>query len=167
MGTLASLFQRKEFQSTEEPFITVDPATRYAYLAKPSGLERIDSAYRRVLMPLFDWPMLGANEEDAIIQVLAEAAGANPLKVTSPDKVDDIFWVKNRGWKALFFNPSLAGKFLIPDDLEIFTSSLVPENQIVLVGGPEAAGYYVVQGDRTGMITNKKTGLLQLQFLVV
>lgn len=167
MGTLAALLSRVTVAAHEAAAVTVDPATRYAYLAGPNGPERVDSAYRKVPVPMFDWQKMHVDEDAEIIKVLVEAAGTNPLKVSNPSKVDDIFWVKNRGWKGLLFNPTLAGKFLIPDDLLIYTSALVPENQLVLIGPPNAVGFYVVQGNTVGVLTNKRQGLLQVQFLTV
>lgn len=167
MGTIAGLLTRVTFTDHETPAVAVDPVTRFAYLAGPNGPERVDSAYRKVAVPMFDWPKMGVNEDDEIIKVLIEAAATNPMKVPSPAKVNDIFWVKNRGWKAILFNPALSGKFFLPDDLLIFTSSLVPANQLILVGLPGAAGFYVVKGDTVGVVTNRRQGLLQVQFLVV
>lgn len=167
MGTLAGLLTKVKFADHESPAVSVDPATRYAFLAGPDGVERVDSAYRKVPLPMFDWQKMGVNEDDEIIKVFVEAAGTNPMKVPSPAKVDDIFWVKNRGWKAVLFNPALSGKFFLPEDVLIFTSALVPENQIILIGQPSAAGFYAVKGNTVGVITNKRQGLLQVQFLVV
>jgi hypothetical protein len=167
MGTLASLLTRVNFQGHETPAVAVDPATRFVFLAGPNGVERVDSAYRKVAVPMFDWQKMGVDEDAEIIKVLVEAAGTNPLKIVAPSKVDDIFWVKNRGWKAVLFNPALSGKFFIPDDLLIYTSALVPENQLLLVGLPNAVGFYAVQGNTVGVVSNKRQGLLQIQFLVV
>lgn len=167
MGTLASLLTKVTFQGHENPAVAVDPATRFVFRAGPDGVERVDSAYRKVVVPMFDWQKLNVDEDVEIVKVLVEAAGTNPLKIPSPSKVDDIFWVKNRGWKAVLFNPSLSGKFFLPDDLLIYTSTLVPENQILLVGQPNAVGFYAVKGNTVGVVTNKRQGLLQVQFLVV
>ncbi len=167
MGTLAALLSRVTMAAHETAAVTVDHATRYTYLAGPNGPERVDSFYRKVPVPMFDWQKMGVDEDAEITKVLVEAAGTNPLKVPNPSKVNDIFWVKNRGWKGLLFNPALTGKFFIPDDLLIYTSPLVPENQLVLIGPPNAVGFYVVQGNTVGVLTNKRQGLLQVQFLVV
>lgn len=167
MGAIAGLLTRVKFEDHETPAVAVDPATRFVFLAGPNGPERVDSAYRKVPIPMFDWQRMGVNEDDEIIKVFVEAAGANPTKVATPAKVDDIFWVKHRGWKAILFNPTLSGKFFLPDDLLIFTSTLVPANQIILVGPSSATGFYAVKGDTVGVVTNRRQGLLQVQFLVV
>ncbi len=167
MGALAGLLTRVVFADHETPAVAVDPATRFVYLTGPNGPERVDSAYRKVSVPMFDWQRMGVNEDEEIIKVLVEAAGTNPLKVASPAKVNDIFWVKNRGWKAIVFHPDLSGKFFLPDDLLIFTSALVPANQFILVGPPSSAGFYAVKGNTVGVVTNRRQGLLQIQFLVV
>ena len=167
MGTIASLLTRVTFTDHETPAVAVDPATRFVYVAGPSGPERVDSAYRKVSVPMFDWPKMGVNEDDEIVKVFVEAAATNPMKVPSPAKVNDLFWVKNRGWKAILFNPALSGKFFLPDNIVIFMSALVPANQLILVGLPSAVGFYTVKGNMVGVATNRRQGLLQVQFLVV
>ena len=55
MPILASLLTRVSFADHETPAVAVDPATRFVYVAGPEGVERVDSAYRKVLVPMFDW----------------------------------------------------------------------------------------------------------------
>lgn len=164
---LSGLLTHIHFQVDEQPLVAIDPQTRFAIMAAGNGPERVDSAFRRVLVAVHDWQALGVNEDEEIVKVLVEASASNPLKVSTPAGLDETFWVKNQKWKALLCNPGLLGKFLIPEGPIMVASENVAMNQLVLVGTPAMAGFFVHQGARRGVLSNHVHGLMQIQFFAV
>jgi hypothetical protein len=146
----------------EMPFVAVDPATRFVYVATNGEPERVDSAFGRVVVPMHNWQAPEGAETEEILKVLVAASVANPLKMPTPSSLDETFWVRQRGWKGLLFNPRLKGKFILRDRLTIVTSELIPADQVVLVGAQ--AGFYVRQGTRRGVVSNRAQSLMQVQF---
>lgn len=161
---IADLLTQVVFQSWEEPFVAVDPKTRFAIVAGPNGPERVDSAFRRVLVPLHDWRARGVDPNEEVIKMLVEGSAMNPLSVGTAAVLDDHFWVKNRGWKAVLCNPGLHGRFIRPDHLLVVASDHVRPEQLVFVG--DGGGFLVRQGLRQGAVTNRAQGLMQMQFSV-
>ena len=152
-------------ESGQQPLVAVDPATRFVIIATKDGPERVDSGFRRVLVPTFDWQAMGVHEDDEIARLLVEASMVSPMKVANPAAVNDTFWVKHRGWQAMLFNEALMGKILIPEDVPAYSTPLVAPNQLILI--KSGAGFYVKHGDRRGLVSNRAQCLLQLQFYAV
>lgn len=161
---LSTLLTPVVFDPSETPLVAVDAATRFAIVAAENGPERVDSAYRKILVPMHDWQVKGVNEDEEIVRTLTEASAMNPLKMPSPAAVDPTFWVKNRGWRAIFYNRAIRGKFFIPDGILSLMTPNVPADRLVLVGPAAMAGFYVKQGARRGVLSNCARGLLQVQF---
>jgi len=162
---LSNLLQTVVVGPEEQPFVAVDPGTRFVYVATEKGPERVDSNFRRVVVPVHPWQATGGDETTEIIKVLLEASATNPLKVASPKVLDDAFWIRQRGWKGMVFNPKLRGRFPIPDGPMVVTSAVVPENLLLLIG--TGAGFYVRQGLRRGVVSNRAQSLMQVQFFIV
>lgn len=154
-----------EYNPGEQTLVAVDPATRFVIMATQNGPERMDSSFRKVAVPTFDWSAKGVDEDDEIARVLVEASSMNPLKIPTPAALNETFWAGQRGVQAMLCNANLLGKFPIPDGPEVLTSDHVAANQLILIGS--GAGFYVRQGQRRGVVSNRSAALLQVQFYVV
>lgn len=157
-----------EFKENETPSVKVDPATRFVFVSnlmelREFGPQRVDSAYSKVIVPVFDWARMKVNEDEEIIKVLFEAGNASPLNLPSPSSIDQAYWVRNTHKGGLIVNPKL--RFFVPLGLKVFRSEFAPEDSILLLGQPMNVGYYVQQGHRRGVCAHDKKGLLRVRFL--
>lgn len=165
---LSDLLTPVDLRDGELPLIAVDPTTRFVYISTAQGPERVDSAFRKVHIPLRDWAALGVDEDEEILRVLVEASAASALKVPNPGHMNDLFWVRQRGWRGLIFNEALQGKFVIPDDLLVVTAAdpdLLPIDRVILVS--QGAGFLVRQNELRGVVSNKASSLMQIQLFSV
>jgi len=166
MNKLKQYLTLATFEPMETPFLHVDPATRFGYVADAEGNpQRIDSKHTRVAVPTYDWQVEGVDEDEPIAKVLQEAAMQSPLKLPNPSTIGRDFWVRNnRHTKVLLIHPSLYGKFLVAAGISIFKSDLLEPDRITCLGNAQFAGYYIKHGNRRGVLAHDKKGLRSFQF---
>lgn len=158
------------FGQGERVAVTVDPATRFGFVAEqdpsnPSKLVpvRIDSNFSKAIVPVFDLAALKIDEDEAILRVLFEAGAASPLTMPSPKAMDQAFWVKNRTHReGILLNPK--SKVFLPVGIRAYRSELVDPMRVLLLGRAQHVGYYVQQGHRRGVLAHDKKGLLLVTF---
>jgi hypothetical protein len=153
---------RQEFPLGQSIFLPIDPATQFGYMGTgEGGVERVRSQ-GRVLVPVFDWRGWGLDEEAILFKVLVEAATASPLKVPQIEGLNQAFWAKNPGVRAVLCHPANVGRFDPPIDPEV--SVQVPEDRVIILKAAPMVGYYVKQAARRNILAHNKHGLLSVEF---
>lgn len=150
----------------EPALVGVDLSTRFAHFAGPKGPERIDSQFRKIVVPVFDWQLDGVDEREKIIETLFEASAGNPINLPTYAALNSHFWLRYPNVRGLLLHPDVRVRVVVPDDTEVLCSNNLPTNRLTLVNLPQDVGFYVQQGSKRGVLTNHSRGLLQVQFQV-
>ena len=163
---IASFLTTKLFPTNERVYLSMDPATQFGQVSNAEGEpERVQSV-GRLIIPVYDWTAWKIEEDVLMARVMVVAAQANPLKVASVGNLDQPFWSAQRGVQAFLMNPALKGKFRMPLGLTVIESEEVPVKNLILIGPPALAGYYIKQGARRNILCHNKRGLTCIQLHV-
>jgi hypothetical protein len=151
----------KDFPLGTDIFLSVDPATQFGYVGSGDGGVIRVSSKGRVLVPVYDWLGWGLDEGAILVRVLVRAAAASPWKVPRMGALNQAFWAKVPGIRAVLSHPENKERFEAP--AEVVVSPEVPKDRIIVLKASSMVGYYVKQAARRNILAHNKCGLLSVE----